>query len=139
MATGLASPSNGMSQAISGASHAGVPTVAPCACSTATAFLTAPSFSAGWAAFEIRTRTFCTRSFIAHLQSEAKQVISPTMEQRVIVIIGPTGSGKSALALALADRHRGTVINADAMQTYDAFPMLTAQPTLAERRRVPHA
>jgi tRNA dimethylallyltransferase len=61
------------------------------------------------------------------------------MERRVIVITGPTGSGKSALALALAERHRGTVINADAMQTYDAFPILTAQPSEAERRRVPHA
>ena len=55
------------------------------------------------------------------------------MDQRVIVITGPTASGKSALALALAERHRGTVINADAMQTYDAFPILTAQPTPAER------
>jgi tRNA dimethylallyltransferase len=73
------------------------------------------------------------------LHSEAKQVISPTMEQRVIVITGPTASGKSALALALAERRRGTVINADAMQTYDAFPILTAQPTSAERSRVPHA
>ena len=60
MATGLASPSKGMSQAISGASQCGVPTVAPCACSTATAFLMAPSLSAGWAALEIRTRTFFT-------------------------------------------------------------------------------
>ena len=59
-AGGLASPSKGMSQAISGASHWGVPTVAPCACSTAMAFLMAPSFSAGWAALEIRTRTFFT-------------------------------------------------------------------------------
>jgi tRNA dimethylallyltransferase len=61
------------------------------------------------------------------------------MDQRVIVITGPTASGKSALALAFAERHRGTVINADAMQTYDAFPILTAQPTAEERRRVPHA
>ncbi len=57
----------------------------------------------------------------------------------VIVVTGPTASGKSALALALAERHRGTVINADAMQTYDAFPILTAQPTAEERARVPHA
>jgi tRNA dimethylallyltransferase len=61
------------------------------------------------------------------------------MEQQVLVITGPTASGKSALALAVAVRHRGTVINADAMQTYDAFPILTAQPTAEERRRVPHA
>ena len=58
--------------------------------------------------------------------------------QRVIVITGPTASGKSALALALAERQRGTVINADAMQTYEAFPILTAQPTAEERKRVPH-
>ena len=61
------------------------------------------------------------------------------MDRRVIVITGPTASGKSALALALAERHGGTVINADAMQTYDAFPILTAQPSEAERSRVPHA
>lgn len=59
--------------------------------------------------------------------------------QRVLVITGPTASGKSALALAIAERHGGTVINADAMQTYDAFPILTAQPTAEERQRVPHA
>ena len=58
--------------------------------------------------------------------------------QRVIVITGPTASGKSALALALAERRQGVVINADAMQTYDAFPILTAQPTTEERARVPH-
>ena len=61
------------------------------------------------------------------------------MAKHVIVVTGPTASGKSALALALAEQRSGTVINADAMQTYDAFPILTAQPTEAERARVPHA
>ena len=56
----------------------------------------------------------------------------------VIVVTGPTASGKSALALALAEARGGTIINADAMQTYDAFPILTAQPTAEERGRVPH-
>jgi tRNA dimethylallyltransferase len=51
------------------------------------------------------------------------------MAKHVIVVTGPTASGKSALALALAAARGGTVINADAMQTYDAFPILTAQPT----------
>jgi tRNA dimethylallyltransferase len=60
------------------------------------------------------------------------------MDQQVLVVTGPTASGKSALALALAERHGGTIINADAMQTYDAFPILTAQPTVEERQRVPH-
>jgi tRNA dimethylallyltransferase len=59
-------------------------------------------------------------------------------QDRVIVVTGPTASGKSALALELAERRGGTVINADAMQTYDAFPILTAQPTEEERARVPH-
>jgi tRNA dimethylallyltransferase len=59
-------------------------------------------------------------------------------QQHVIVITGPTASGKSALALALAEGRQGTVINADAMQTYDAFPILTAQPNAEERARVPH-
>jgi len=59
-------------------------------------------------------------------------------QQRVIVITGPTASGKSAAALALAHARQGTVINADAMQTYDAFPILTAQPTAEERAGVPH-
>jgi len=57
----------------------------------------------------------------------------------VIVVTGPTASGKSALALDLAERRGGTVINADAMQTYDAFPILTAQPTPEEQSRAPHA
>jgi tRNA dimethylallyltransferase len=60
------------------------------------------------------------------------------MAKHVLVVTGPTASGKSALALALAERRNGTVINADAMQTYDAFPILTAQPTPEERARVPH-
>ncbi len=57
----------------------------------------------------------------------------------VIVVTGPTASGKSALALALAAARGGTVINADAMQTYDAFPILTAQPSAEERALAPHA
>src|SRR6187551_1310010 len=61
------------------------------------------------------------------------------MAKHVIVVTGPTASGKSALALALAAARGGTVINADAMQSYDAFPILTAQPTAEERARVPHA
>lgn len=60
------------------------------------------------------------------------------MAKHVLVVTGPTASGKSALALALAEQRGGTVINADAMQTYDAFPILTAQPSLEERARVPH-
>ncbi len=60
-------------------------------------------------------------------------------QNEVIVVTGPTASGKSALALDVAAKRNGVVINADAMQTYDAFPILTAQPSAGERARVPHA
>ena len=56
----------------------------------------------------------------------------------VALIAGPTASGKSALALALAERHRGTVINADSMQVYADLRILTARPTVAEETSVPH-
>jgi tRNA dimethylallyltransferase len=58
---------------------------------------------------------------------------------RAILIAGPTASGKSALALALAERLGGTVINADSMQVYRELRILTARPTPAEEARVPHA
>ena len=57
---------------------------------------------------------------------------------RVALIAGPTASGKSALALALAERHRGTVINADSMQVYADLRVLTARPTVEGESRVPH-
>jgi len=55
-----------------------------------------------------------------------------------ILIAGPTASGKSALALALAERVGGTVINADAMQVYRELRILTARPDEADERRAPH-
>jgi tRNA dimethylallyltransferase len=56
-----------------------------------------------------------------------------------ILIAGPTASGKSKLALALAERHRGTVINADSMQVYCELRILSARPTEEEEARAPHA
>jgi tRNA dimethylallyltransferase len=55
-----------------------------------------------------------------------------------ILIAGPTASGKSALALALVERCDGVVINADSMQVYTELPVLTAQPSAADRARAPH-
>ncbi|MCC7252461.1 MAG: tRNA (adenosine(37)-N6)-dimethylallyltransferase MiaA [Hyphomicrobium sp.] len=55
-----------------------------------------------------------------------------------ILIAGPTASGKSALAIALAERMGGTVINADAMQVYRELHVLTARPSEADEQRVPH-
>ena len=58
---------------------------------------------------------------------------------RAVLIAGPTASGKSALALALAERLGGTVINADSMQVYRDLRVITARPTPEEERRAPHA
>ncbi len=56
-----------------------------------------------------------------------------------IVVAGPTCSGKSALALDLAERVGGTVINADSMQVYRELRVLTARPGPADEARAPHA
>jgi len=56
-----------------------------------------------------------------------------------ILIAGPTASGKSALALALAERLGGVVVNADSMQVYGDLRIITARPSPAEEARVPHS
>lgn len=56
----------------------------------------------------------------------------------MIVIGGPTASGKSGLALAIAQKYGGVVINADSMQVYDGLPQLTAQPDNHDKHIVPH-
>src|SRR5215813_4716214 len=58
--------------------------------------------------------------------------------ERVVLIAGPTTSGKSPLALALAERIGGIVINADSMQVYGDIKVITARPTDAEAARVTH-
>ncbi len=56
----------------------------------------------------------------------------------VVVIAGPTASGKSALALDVAEAFDGTIINADSMQVYRELRVLTARPTAADEARAPH-
>jgi tRNA dimethylallyltransferase len=60
------------------------------------------------------------------------------MEFDAVLIAGPTTSGKSAAALALAQEIGGVVINADSMQVYREAPILTAQPSDEDKARVPH-
>ncbi len=55
-----------------------------------------------------------------------------------ILIAGPTASGKTALALDMALRHGGAIINADSMQVYRELRILTARPTPDEEAQVPH-
>ena len=57
---------------------------------------------------------------------------------RPILLAGPTASGKSALALGLADALDGMIINADALQVYDCWQVLTARPDAADLAKAPH-
>ena len=57
---------------------------------------------------------------------------------RYLMICGPTAAGKSAVALALAERVGGTVINADSMQVYRDLRVVTARPSADEEARAPH-
>ena len=72
----------------------------------------------------------------------SNHAIDPHMSQknnkRIIIIFGPTASGKSARAIDLAKEHNGVIINADSMQIYDDLPILTARPSPEEEQLVPH-
>ncbi len=60
-------------------------------------------------------------------------------DNRPVLIAGPTASGKSALAIDIAEREGGVVINADASQVYGCWRVITARPDQGEESRAPHA
>jgi tRNA dimethylallyltransferase len=64
--------------------------------------------------------------------------MNPPARPKVALIAGPTASGKSALAIALARRTGGTVINADSAQVYAELRVLSARPSAAEEAQAPH-
>ncbi len=64
------------------------------------------------------------------------KTLGETMD--AVLITGPTASGKSALALELADRHNGVVVNADSMQVYDTLHVLTARPSASDMSGIDH-
>ena len=61
-----------------------------------------------------------------------------SLRDKAVLIAGPTASGKSALALALAEAQDGMIINTDSMQVYRDLRVLTARPTPEQEARVPH-
>jgi tRNA dimethylallyltransferase len=65
-------------------------------------------------------------------------VASLQLEPLLVVVLGPTASGKTALSLALAERFHGEIVNCDSVAMYREFDIGTAKPTLAERARAPH-
>ncbi len=60
------------------------------------------------------------------------------MDPLLLVVLGPTASGKTALAVALAERFHGEVLNCDSVAVYRGFEIGTAKPSPDERRRAPH-
>jgi tRNA dimethylallyltransferase len=72
--------------------------------------------------------------------SNARKMLyrKPMRKPAAILIAGPTASGKSALALALAEKFGGVIINADSMQVYGDLRIITARPTPEEEARASH-
>src|SRR5690349_9225429 len=60
------------------------------------------------------------------------------MSEPLLVLVGPSASGKSDLALKLCERRNGEVVSADSVQIYRRFDIGSAKPSAAERARVPH-
>jgi len=71
-----------------------------------------------------------------HERTDARLGAVP--QGRAVIVAGPTASGKSALAMALAREWGGVVINADSMQIYRELRIVTARPTAADEAAVPH-
>ncbi|WP_287833274.1 tRNA (adenosine(37)-N6)-dimethylallyltransferase MiaA [Acidiphilium sp.] len=70
--------------------------------------------------------------------TQSPRACSAPPARPLLIVAGPTASGKSALALAAAQRFGGTIINADAMQCYADWRIITARPTPADEAAAPH-
>lgn len=73
------------------------------------------------------------------MTGDLKAAIETLDPERPVLIAGPTASGKSAFALAIAAAQGGRVINADALQVYSDWSILTARPSVEDIQSVPHA
>jgi tRNA dimethylallyltransferase len=65
-------------------------------------------------------------------------VASVRPEPLLLVVLGPTASGKTALSLSLSERFHGEIVNCDSVAMYREFEIGTAKPTASERSRAPH-
>jgi tRNA dimethylallyltransferase len=65
-------------------------------------------------------------------------LVSSAAEPLLVVLLGPTASGKTALSLALAERFKGEIVSCDSVAVYREMEIGTAKPTRAERARIPH-
>jgi tRNA dimethylallyltransferase len=65
-------------------------------------------------------------------------VISNELSEKVLILTGPTASGKTALAIAIAEKYDGEIVSADSMQIYKGLDITTAKPTRGELEAIPH-
>lgn len=72
-------------------------------------------------------------------QAQLDALLNDLPPMRPVLIAGPTASGKSALALAIAEAQGGVIVNADASQVYTCWHVITARPSSEEMARAPHA
>ncbi|WP_420325114.1 tRNA (adenosine(37)-N6)-dimethylallyltransferase MiaA [Mameliella sp.] len=72
-------------------------------------------------------------------KSAIEECLAACVPDRPVLIAGPTASGKSALALAIAERQGGIIVNADAIQVFSDWRVLTARPSAEDEARAPHA
>src|SRR5580698_5998173 len=84
---------------------------------------------------DVNPRTYPDSLLASH---PVERALAVALEPLLVVVLGPTGSGKTALSLALAERFRGEIVNCDSVAMYREFEIGTAKPTVAERGRVPH-
>jgi len=76
---------------------------------------------------------------LPQIESDLRQEIARHVPpDRPVLIAGPTASGKSALALAIAEAQGGVIVNADALQVFDSWRVLTARPEPQDLRRAAH-
>ncbi|CUI00684.1 tRNA dimethylallyltransferase [Leisingera aquaemixtae] len=88
----------------------------------------------------IRAARFPPRIAEPALETDRTRMTLPDTDPDLPVLIaGPTASGKSALALEIAARQGGVIVNADASQVYDCWRVITARPSAEEEARAPHA
>ena len=86
---------------------------------------------AGWANCTAGRKFLCKGAAMIDLRT-----IPPDVP---VLIFGPTAAGKSALALQIAQTGGGVIVNADALQVFDGWRVLTARPDAADEARIPHA
>lgn len=73
------------------------------------------------------------------MEGEWAALLATVSRTAPVLVAGPTASGKSALAMELAARDGRAVVNADALQVYGCWRVLTARPTVTDEAAVPHA